>query len=291
MRSVKDIKRIIKICKENNIIITGSLFQTSPENLDRIIKICKKYNIKLSNAMLFRDADEVETIIRICDQYNLEYQDSMFKRTPEDMENIIQVCKENNIKITGGIFRRKYEEFIEIIEVCNRLDIKITGSIFKRTAREIEDIYNINMELLGEKPSPNTFNKKPDEVRKIIELCKRNNIKVTGTIYRRRADELEETINYVKDNFGPEYLIPQVIIEDKNHLQIILNYLLGKGLLSVIINSPSILRLTINEIVDRESYINSCNQKLTTSDGKFNPVFGWSKKLFEQKKKEQSKSL
>ena len=38
------------------------------------------------------------------------------------------------------------------------------------------------MELLGEKPSPNTFNKKPGEVRKILELCQKNNIKVTGLI-------------------------------------------------------------------------------------------------------------
>ena len=286
MRSIKEIKKIIRICKENNIPITGSLFQTNPDNLEKIIMLCQKNNIKLSNAMLFRSAEEVELIINICDQYGLEYQDGIFKRTPDEILKIIEVCRNNDIPITSNVFRRKYNEFIEIIEVCNKLGLDIKGTIFKRNAQEIEEIYNINMELLGEKPSPNTFNKKPDEVRKILELCQKNNIKVTGTIYRRRADELEETINYVKDTFGPEYLIPQIIIEDKNHLQVVLNYFLGKGLLSVIINSPSILRLTITEIVDRENFISNCNQELITSDGKFNPVFGWSRKLYEKKKKE-----
>ena len=237
--------------------------------------LCQKNNIKLSNAMLFRSAEEVELIINICDQYGLEYQDSMFKRKPEEILKIIEICQENSIPIIGSVFRRKYNEFIEIIEVCKRLEIEIKGSIFKRNAREIEEIYNINMELLGEKPSPNTFNKKPNEVRKIINVCKESNIKVTGTLYRKNAEELEETINYVKNTYGPEYLIPQIIIEDKKHLQVILSYLLGKGLLSVIINSPSILRLTITEIIDRESYISNCNQEIVTSDGRFNPVFGW----------------
>ena len=248
--------------------------------------LCQKNNVKFCNAMLFRTAEEVQLIINICNRYGFECQDGMFKRTPKEIIEIIELCNMNKISITGSVFRRKFEELVEMIKVCKRLGIDVKGSVFKRTTKEIEEIYNINMELLGEKPSPNTFNKKPDEVRKIIEVCKKNNINVTGTVYRRHPEELEETIDFVKNTFGSEYLTPQVIIEDKKHLQVILSYLFGKGLLSVIINSPSILRLTITEIVDRESYISNCNQELVTSDGKFNPVFGWSRKIYEKKKKE-----
>ena len=199
---------------------------------------------------------------------------------------VITICNERNISIKGSVFRRNAKEFKEIIATCERLGIEPKGSIFRRTGKEIEEIFNISNELLGEVPSPNTFNKKPQEVRKIIELCIKNNIKVTGTIYRKTANELEETINYVKEYFGEEYLIPQVIIETKEHLQGVLGYLRGKRLLDVLIKSPSILKLTLIEIIDREGYISQINQKIVTENGTFNPVFGWSRKLYEQKKKE-----
>ena len=57
-------------------------------------------------------------------------------------------------------------------------------------------------------------------------------------------------------------------------------------MLDVLIKSPSILKLTLIEIIDREGYISQINQKIVTENGTFNPVFGWSRKLYEQKKKE-----
>ena len=142
------------------------------------------------------------------------------------------------------------------------------------------------MELLNTPPTPNTFNKKTEEVKKIIELCLKNNIKITGTIFGKKADEIEETIDFIKEKFGKQYLIPQIIILSKEHLNGLMLYLQGKGVLDIIINSPGILRLTLSEVINRESYIKKINQDIVTENNTFNPVFGWTRKLFEQKNKE-----
>ena len=285
MKKISQIKKIINICKKENIEITGSLFQTSSQDLNEIINICKKYNTTFSIEMLFRKSNEVEDIILICNELNIDICDGMFKRNAEDLKMIINVCKENKIPITGSTFRNDYDKFISIINTCKELDLKPTGSIFKRTSKEIKEIYNINLELLGEKPKPNTFNKKPEEVKKIIQLCKKYDISITGTVYRKKANELEDTIRFIVDNYGKEYLLPQIIIETKEHVEEIFNYLLGKNILYVIINSQSIMRLTLDEISERENYIKQINEELVVNN-KFNSVIGWSKKQFQEKKKE-----
>ena len=65
--------------------------------------------------------------------------------------------------------------------------------------------------MLGEKPTNNSFIKKPEEVRKILELCVKNNIPVTGTVFRKTASELEQSIDFIKENYGSKYLIPGTI--------------------------------------------------------------------------------
>ena len=174
--------------------------------------------------MLFRTSDEIEDILEICKNYNVTPQDGMYKRTPQEVKEIIDICIEKGIKVKSSIFRKKPLDFKKVVDTCIKLDIPPTGSVYRRTVEEIEEIYKIHMDLLNSKPTPNTFNKKPSEVEKIIKLCLENDINITGTIYCKDAYELEDTINYIKNNFGKEYLIPQVIIEAKEHLQIIMTY-------------------------------------------------------------------
>ena len=181
------------------------------------------------------------------------------------------------------------DKVVKIIEKCDELGLKPSGSIFKRTPKEIEDIYNIYKDLLDRNPDQNAYNKKPQEVLKILKLCIKNNIKITGTLYRKTSEELESTINYIKQYYSDEYLTPQIIIYDKNHIEKIFNYLSGKKILHTIIKSSGILRLTLEELIDREIYIRMINQDLVVGET-FNPVMGWSKKEYEKRKKELNKN-
>ena len=67
-------------------------------------------------------------------------------------------------------------------------------------------------------------------------------------------------------------------------------YLRGKGLLDTVKNSTSILRLTLSEIIEREFYIREINEPIVTPNNTFHPIFGWTKKKFEEKKKERKET-
>ena len=289
IRTPEEVEKIIKICQNNNIEITGSIFQRTPENLEKILFLCKEKNIPLNNTMLFRTKEEIEEILEICDEYKINYIDGMFKRKPIEVREIIDICLEKNIPVKGNVFRKNKDDFLDVVNTCERLNIAPTGTVFKRTGKEIEAIYNISMELLNTPPTNNFFNKKPEEVHDILETCLYYKVPITGTVFRKSAKELEETMEFIKRYYGDKFLLPQIVIYSKKHLQCVLEYLKGKGCLDIVINSPGILKLTLYEIIEREIYISRNNEKLITEDNRFNSVFGWSRKYFEERKKELEK--
>ena len=81
----------------------------------------------------------------------------------------------------------------------------------------------------------------------------------------------------------------QKLSEKNIFFEKIFNYLSGKKILHTIIKSSGILRLTLEELIDREIYIRMINQDLVVGDT-FNPVMGWSKKEYEKRKKELNKN-
>ena len=285
-RKPLEIVNIIALCKEHNIPITGSMFQRNDREFEDILNYCIEHKRKISASILFSNRDEIEEITEICEKYGVEVIDSMFKRKPYEIIEILDICKEKGLKVSGNTFRRNSNEFKSIVEECERQGIEPKGTVFKCTAEEIKDIFEIYKELLNTKPSNNAFNKKPSEVRKIIELCLKHNIEITGILYDKTKDELEETINFLLGTYGKEFLIPQIIIYSPEHLGTVLAYMFGKRELQTVINSPSILKLTVTEIVEREIFVKARGEELVIN-GVFNPIFGWSKTKFNDELKKQ----
>ena len=48
---VEDVFEIIKLCEENNIKITGTIFQKSPLEIKEIIKVCEENNIEITGGV------------------------------------------------------------------------------------------------------------------------------------------------------------------------------------------------------------------------------------------------
>ena len=61
----------------------------------------------------------------------------------------------------------------------------------------------------------------------------------------------------------------------------------GKKELETVLNSPSILKLTVTEIVEREIFIKARGEELVVN-GVFHPIFGWSKTKFAEEMKKQN---
>ena len=245
---------------------------------------CYKNHITLSSSMLFRTKDEIDEIIKLCDENNITCYDGMFKRKKEEILQIVELCQKYSIPITDSCFRKNSHDFENIVKTCIELGILPKGSVFKRTPEEIREINHITMEYLGEKPTQNTFVKKPEEVKKIIEVCLNYHVPITGIVYQKNASELEDSILFVKEQYGEDYLIPQIIIYDKEHLNRMFSYFKGKRYLPYLKKSTSILKLTLNEIIERESYLREIGESIITNNGTFHPIFGVIKKEFLKRK-------
>lgn len=287
-KSLEELNEIIKICKENNIKIKSFMFQTSTNHLKEIIQLCHDNNLEISINMIFRTKEEIEKIIYICKKNNQLILDTMFKRKSNEVEEIIEYSKEKRLIITDNFFLKSPSDFKKIINTYEKLGLVPTNSILRRTKEEIEEIVKIYQDLLGQMPNSDSFSKKPKDVEKIIKICLENGIPVTGTVFHKTAKELEESISFIKEKYGKDYLLPQIIICDKDHIERIFAYLNGRHCLELIKENQGIMRLTLEEIIEREIYITSKNENFVV-DGAFNPILGLSKRLWEEKRNRRVK--
>ena len=76
-----------------------------------------------------------------------------------------------------------------------------------------------------------------------------------------------------------------IIICNKQHLEAIFSYLRGRKCLEVLKKSQGILRLTVEEIVEREVIMAALGQEFVVGDT-FNPILGLSTGRFKELKKE-----
>ena len=265
-RTVEEIEKIIKVCQANGIELTGSVFKSTPEELEKIIKVCKTNGIEPTGTVFFRSAEEIEKIIKVCKENGIEPTGTVFSRSAEEIEKIIKVCKENGIEPTGTVFYRSAEEIEKIIKVCKENGIELTGTVFKKTSEEIKEI---------------------------VKVCKENKVEITGSIFFKSAKQLQENIEYIRENYGDEYLKPLIITRNIKNLKLVLPYLQEIGVLKVLPKSASILSLTLDEITEREKFIESIGESVLNTYGtKFNSIFGLSRKKYAQRvEKEKSNQV
>ena len=176
------------------------------------------------------------------------------------------MCKENGIEPTGTVFYRSAEEIEKIIKVCKENGIELTGNVFKKTSEEIKEI---------------------------VKVCKENKVEITGSIFFKSAKQLQENIEYIRENYGDEYLKPLIITRNIKNLKLVLPYLQEIGVLKVLPKSASILSLTLDEITEREKFIESIGESVLNTYGtKFNSIFGLSRKKYAQRvEKEKSNQV
>ena len=279
--NVDRIKQIEKILNDKSLVISAAISLLSVENISKVLTICRKYNISVIGNVFFKTADEIERIIKICEENNIPIVGNVFRQSVDEIEKIIRVCKKNSIPIMGNVFRRTADEIEQIIIICNENNIPITGSVFQKNVDEIKKIIAIcqenNIPITG-----SVFLKTADAIEKIIKVCRENNIPITGSIFIKTAEDLQASIDYVKNTYGQEYLVSLVVSKNVKHLQKVLPYLDSLDLLSYIIESASILRLTLEEIMERKEYIESQGESLITKTGRFNSIFGLSRKNYEK---------
>ena len=317
-RTIEEIEKIIEVCKKNKIEITGSVFQRTAEEIEEIVNACRENGIEPTGNVFYRSAEEIEKIIEVCKKNKIEITGSVFQRTAEEIEEIVNACRENGIEPTGNVFFQSADEIEKIIKVCQANGIELTGSVFKSTPEELEKIIKVcktngieptgtvfsrsaeeiekiikvckenGIELTG-----NVFKKTSEEIKEIVKVCKENKVEITGSIFFKSAKQLQENIEYIRENYGDEYLKPLIITRNIKNLKLVLPYLQEIGVLKVLPKSASILSLTLDEITEREKFIESIGESVLNTYGtKFNSIFGLSRKKYAQRvEKEKSNQV
>ena len=264
----------------------SSIFRVPVERIQEIEEKCQeltKENI-LSAANSRKDVDEIKKIEQVCKENGIEITGSVFYRTAAEIKEIVEVCKENGIEVTGSVFLRTAAEIKEIVEVCKENGIEATGSVFLRTAAEIKEIVEVCKEN-GIEVTGSVFKRTAAEIKEIVEVCKENGIEITGSIFSKNSKQLKGNIEYIKQNYGEKYLTPLIVSKNLKHLQKTLPYLQSIGVLEIIKTSASILMLTVEEIKERQAFIESIGETIVI-DGKFNRIFGMPKKRYQKNVKE-----
>ena len=237
-----------------------TILRVSVERIQEIEEKCPELTREniLSAAISRKGVDEIKEIVRVCQKNEVKVTDGVFRRSATEIREIIRICQENGIEIIGSVFRRTATEVEEIVEICKKNGIKITGSIFLRRTSEIKEI---------------------------VKVCKENGIEVTGSVFTKNSKQLKENIEYIKQNYGEEYLTNLIVSKNLKHLQKTLPYLQSIGVLETIKTSASILSLTLEEIKERQVFIESIGEPIVKGN-KFNPIFGMIQKRYQKNVKE-----
>ena len=242
------------------------ILSTDPEQLKKTYEYVsdenrygKKY-IEQISSILRVPVERIQEIEDKCQELTKEniLSAAVSRIDVDEIKKIEQVCKENGIEVTGSVFKRTATEIKEIVEVCKEHGIEVTGSIFLRTGEEIKEI---------------------------VKVCQENGIEITGSIFTKNSKQLKENIEYIKQNYGEEYLTPLIVSKNLKHLQKTLPYLQSIGALETTKTSASILLLTLEEIKERQAFIKNIGETIVI-DGKFNRIFGMPKKRYQKKVKE-----
>lgn len=242
------------------------ILSTDPEQLNKTYEYVsdenrygKKY-IEQISSILGVPVERIQEIEDKCQELTKEniLSAAISRKDVDEIKKIEQLCKENGIEVTGSVFKRTAAEIKEIVEVCRENEIEVTGSVFLRTAAEIKEI---------------------------VEVCKENGIEITGSIFSKNSKQLKGNIEYIKQNYGEEYLTPLIVSKNLKHLQKTLPYLQSIGVLEIIKTSASILMLTVEEIKERQAFMESIGEPIVKGD-KFNSIFGLSRKNYQKKVKE-----
>ena len=139
---IEEIKEIAKVCRENKIEITGSIFKKSAEEIEKIVKVCKENKIEITGSVFHSSAEKIEKIVKVCKENGIEPTGNVFYSSAEEIEKIVKVCKETGIELTGTVFSKSAEEIEKIVRVCKENGIEPTGNVFHSSAEEIETIGN-----------------------------------------------------------------------------------------------------------------------------------------------------
>ena len=65
-KKIKEIQKIVEVCKNNGIKAEGNVFLKNAEEIQKIVEICKNNGIKAEGTVFQKNAEEIQKIVELC---------------------------------------------------------------------------------------------------------------------------------------------------------------------------------------------------------------------------------
>ena len=92
------------------------MFYRTPEELEDIVKVCVENNIEVTGSLFRKKVKDIKDTLDVCRRHNVEVMSSMFRKSPEEVEKIISLCEEKQVEMTGTIFMNSVDELKQSID-------------------------------------------------------------------------------------------------------------------------------------------------------------------------------
>ena len=237
------------------------VFKRSAKDVLDIVNVCMELGINYSNGgvVFTKSVDEIREIVDVCRRLGIKYQDGgcIFTRDRKHIESVVNLCFEYGINYQKGgtIFERNLESIKKIVDIC-----KMYGVDYRKCS--------------------SVFSSKTDDLEGILKICCDNNFECSGAILQRNPKYVQESIDYVRENFGEEFVTKAIVSHKREHLKEVLPYLEESGYLTALLGrSTTILTLSLDEIKEREEVVRREGEEVIV-DGSFNITFGHTRKNY-----------
>lgn len=216
-----------------------------------------------------------------------------FSKSPNEILDIARVCDEFDMEIEkvfelANLHGKSTDAILDAVKICDKYDVEQSWCVFRLIPEELEESIQI---LIENGFDPNNFHTglktKPEKLRKIIEICKENNIEITPRLVELTTpSNLIENINYIRENYGNAYIISAIVMRDPKKLKESMPVYKELGLLRYTRLDASVFDLTREEIIDRTGVITYLGDSLyrigqKTRVDRINHIYTLSKKSFE----------
>ena len=260
-------------------------------DLEDIIETCISCGIdyKQGGTIFTRSSEDIKGIAEICEREGIKYKDggTVFERTAKEIDAISDYYDSKGINYSRGgtVFVKNLAAIKSVVETCEELGIDCTkgGTIFLRWPDELREIASVCEEYgIEYKSGGAAFGKKPGDLRETAKACVECGVEPVGLILSTKGEDIRENARFIKENYGDEYLERMILAQNPARLKTVLPYLEECGCLeSLLVGSCGILTLTQQEIEERMEVVKRSGDSILV-DGKFHPIFGQSRKKYEE---------
>lgn len=139
--SDEEIQKIVEICKDNGIKITGSMFKSTLEEVQKKIKFCKENCIE-PNDLIFLSSDEkFKQTIDFCKQNKIDFDGHLLAMRMDMLKKKKELFELLNINYTAKTFIISIDEIMERYKICRLNGINCTNEMLFMRKQKFYELF------------------------------------------------------------------------------------------------------------------------------------------------------